>query len=534
MFYKLVGLALSASFFGYVGVGLFGATTVPFLFGDKALAITGFLPQYGLAMVDFTVSISFIGYHQIKEHYLFPIAGLFFAIAQIVLIALGPKTIDNFVFTISLLSAIQLATVFVMHIIYEVFDTVRDNISDFSGIFSKKDELSRIKSSSSSDKLSILIFNWRDTKHVWGGGAEVYVNEIAKRWVKEGHTVTLFCGNDRKNSKFETVDGVHVVRRGGFYTVYLWAALYYIFRFRKKYDCIVDCENGIPFFTPLYSGIPKILLIHHVHQEVFRKHLPFPLSRIAMFMEARAMPFIYRKSKIVTISESSREAIVSMNWAEKDLINIVNPGINNGYYKKYKKTDHPSFLYIGRLQSYKNVDVAINAFAKVLGKNKNAKLTIAGFGESLDYLKSVSAGHGLNGAVDFAGYVSEKKKQQLLAESWVSLQPSSFEGWGITVIEANAAGTPVIASNTNGLIDSVQHNKTGVLVPVGEIEDWARTMDSMIQDEEFRKLLAKNAYKWSKNFSWDKSAKEFLNIIINTLNSRRGVFSVKVFATTSS
>ncbi len=113
--------------------------------------------------------------------------------------------------------------------------------------------------------------------------------EIAKELVKDGHRVTVFCGNDGHAPRNEKIDGVQMVRRGGFYTVYAWAMMYYVFKFRGLFDIVIDSENGIPFFTPLYVRAPKFLLIHHIHQEVFREHLRFPFSHIAMFIEALAI-----------------------------------------------------------------------------------------------------------------------------------------------------------------------------------------------------------------------------------------------------
>lgn len=70
---------------------------------------------------------------------------------------------------------------------------------------------------------------------------------------------------------------------------------------------MIDSENGIPFFTPLFVGVPKFLLIHHIHQEVFRKHLQPPFSWIAIFLEAKVMPALYRSQTIITVSDSSKK-----------------------------------------------------------------------------------------------------------------------------------------------------------------------------------------------------------------------------------
>jgi len=102
-----------------------------------------------------------------------------------------------------------------------------------------------------------------------------------------------------------------------------------------------------------------------------------------------------------------------------------------------------------------------------------------------------------------------------LARSWVMVQPSSFEGWGITVIEANASHTPVIASNTAGLRDSVVDGQTGILVKTGSVKELTRVMIALSEMDGYRKRLSENAYAWSRNFSWNFSAYKFLNIILN-------------------
>ncbi|MBI2593133.1 hypothetical protein HYW44_00625, partial [Candidatus Daviesbacteria bacterium] len=153
--------------------------------------------------------------------------------------------------------------------------------------------------------------------------------------------VTIFCGNDSKSPRYEVIDGVQIVRRGGFYMVYFWAFLYYVFRFRGLYDLIIDSENGIPFFTPLYVGKPKLLLIHHIHQEVFRNHLSFPLAIIASLLEGKLMPFIYKNQKVITVSNSSKEEILKLGQNIFSSIEIINPGIHPQNFLSLKKTNYP-------------------------------------------------------------------------------------------------------------------------------------------------------------------------------------------------
>src|SRR6185437_7387512 len=103
---------------------------------------------------------------------------------------------------------------------------------------------------------------------------------------------------------------------------------------------------------------------------------------------------------------------------------------------------------------------------------------------------------------------------------WVSIQPSMIEGWGITVIESNASGTPVIASDVNGLRDSIVHNKTGMLVKPKDITEFKNAIMQCFNDKKFLRMLSEEAYVWSNNFSWDISADIFMKKIIGVLQEK--------------
>jgi glycosyltransferase involved in cell wall biosynthesis len=296
--------------------------------------------------------------------------------------------------------------------------------------------------------------------------------------------------------------------------------MYYILRFRGLFDVIIDSENGIPFFTPLFVRIPKFLLIHHIHQEVFRKHLTFPLSWIAMFLEAKLMPFVYKKQNIITVSDSSKEEILKLKLGTADEIQVVHPGIEPQNFKKLKKTAYPSFLYLGRLQAYKNIDVAIKGFKKVVDKYPNAKFTVAGYGEMVADLQILAEKLGIGQNVVFPGRVTQEEKATLMANHWVFVQPSMLEGWGITVIEANASGTPVIASRVNGLKDSVLDMQTGILVKPKDAEGFGETMILLVEDNKLRGKLSKNALQWSKKFDWKESAAKFSDVLHVSLEKK--------------
>lgn len=514
IFWQLLFGTFISSLLAFIVVGAFGEFTMPLLFGKRAISILPLVMWYSGAMVAFTVATNIVAYHQIKNQHLLPAVSFILAILEIVLINLFHRDLQQIAYIMVFLGFLSLFVTLIFHVLSEKYWVITKNFRDLLDLFSREKMPKKKKG------LRILIFNWRDTKHAWAGGAEVYIHEIARRFVKEGNQVTLFCGNDSLHKRNQTIHGVNIIRRGGFYTVYFWAAIYYVFKFRKNYDLIIDSENGIPFFTPLFSTKPIILLIHHVHQDVFANHMRFPFSYIGKFIEGKIMPVVYWNKRVVTVSESSKHEIIASKIASEKNIEIINPGVTNIKFKR-GKTKHPSFAYLGRLKAYKNVDVAIKAFSQISKKYTDSEFYVIGEGECLIDLKSLAKKLGIENKITFYGKVSEGKKTELLAKSWAATQPSDVEGWGITVIEANSCKTPVIASNVNGLKDSIINRKTGILVEPKNVKAFEAAMHELIKRKKYRLFLSKNAYNWSREFRWEISSERFSSLMLAEINSSK-------------
>lgn len=494
-------------------LGVLGARVVPFLFGSKALAIVPFLLPYTVALGLFTLASVTVSYHLAKKHYVFSVTNFVLALALVVGIILSHGSLGAIVRVVLGTSIFGWLILSLFHFAHPWFRFGRRALRDFVGVF--YNGLPKNTPALAVGKKRILIFNWRDTKHKFAGGAEVYVHEIAKGWVKEGNQVTLFCGNDGREKRSEVIDGIQVVRRGGFYLVYVWAFLYYMFRFRGRYDVVIDCENGIPFFTPVYVRTPILCLLHHVHQEVFYYSLPRPLAWFASFLEKDVMTFFYKKVKFITVSESSKSEMETFGIGQAG-IQVVNPGVTLSQYTSLlaEKTSHPMVLYLGRLKAYKSVNVLIQAFRLVLAERPETELVIAGDGEERASLVRLARELHLTGEqVRFIGRVSHDEKVRLLQSAWVFVNPSFREGWGIVNIEANASGTPVIASDVPGLRDSVRHNETGYLVEYGDTKAFAEKMLEVIRNRELREGLSRDARTWSERFSWEKASELFYNAL---------------------
>ncbi len=505
---SVVGLAgLGVVIFGFLGF-----FTSPLLFGEKALTIVGWLPMYCLAVGIFAISNTIVTYHLAKKQYIFTYISLVSSLVLIGVIWFLHDSISTVIRVFLIVSLLNFFVSSIFHLLENYIPFLNRSIKDFFGIF--VNGLPKTEPNIGTAK-RILIFNWRDITHAFAGGAETYIHEIAKNWVKEGNHVTIFCGNDGRQKRENIIDGIVIVRRGGFYLVYFWAFLYYIFRFRGKYDLVIDCENGIPFFTPLYVHKPIFAVLHHIHQDVFFHSLSKPLALLASFLEKDLMPLVYRKVKFITVSNSSKQAMEKIGIGKAG-IEIVHNGVNLNEFVVGDKSTRPMVLYLGRLRAYKSIDVLIRAFKKVLEKNKKAFLVIAGGGDAEKYLKSLAKEMGFKSEqIIFMGRVSDEERVKLMQSAWVLVNPSLAEGWGVVVIEANACGTAVIASNVSGLRDSVKDSESGYLVPYGNVDGFAEKILYVIENKEYRDKMSVAARKWAENFNWEKSSKEFALFIGN-------------------
>jgi glycosyltransferase involved in cell wall biosynthesis len=133
--------------------------------------------------------------------------------------------------------------------------------------------------------------------------------------------------------------------------------------------------------------------------------------------------------------------------------------------------------------------------------------------------------------IDFLGRVSEEEKVKLLSSAWVFVQPSTMEGWGISVVEANACGTPVVASKVPGLVDSVKNPYTGFTVEPKNENEFAKAISKLLNDRKLRSQFSKNSIEWAKKFSWQEKSNEFMNVVETVFSNQKDSSILEVAST---
>jgi glycosyltransferase involved in cell wall biosynthesis len=364
--------------------------------------------------------------------------------------------------------------------------------------------------------MRILIINWQDLKNPLAGGAEVHLHEVFSRIARKGHEVILYCSMFRGAAPTEEMGGIKVRREGGRYLFNFRVPFAYLFRLRKeKFDIVIDDMNKIPFFTPFFVREPLYGVTHHLFGEsVFREINPI-LAGYVYFMEKAAVWYYRRKGiPFIVGSPSTLRELMERDFpAER--VAVVNYAVDHDVHRMtgVPKSPAPLIGSFGRLKKYKSIDHLIRALPPVVREFPSIKVVIAGDGDDRTRLEQVAREVGVAATVEFTGFISEERKVELLQQMWFKVATSAKEGWGLTVTEANACGTPVIASDVPGLRDAVRNNETGILYPYGDIDRLSDTILALLRDSKLRERLTGNAIRWANTFTWDAAADQTLELL---------------------
>jgi glycosyltransferase involved in cell wall biosynthesis len=300
---------------------------------------------------------------------------------------------------------------------------------------------------------------------------------------------------------------VRIVRAGRQWTVHWEAYRRYHAAISASFDIVVDEVNTIPFFTPLWAGIPVVMFIHQLAREVWWYESGFPLNIIGFVAEPVYLR-CYKRVPVLTVSASTRDDLAGFGFI--GAITIVPEGLEQVVDVAAAKALDPIVLYVGRLTPSKRVTDVIQAFAMFRKAAPLAKLRLIGDGlpSYVQRLNSLAADLGIKGLVEFLGRVPPLQKHQEMARAHILAIASVREGWGLVVTEANSFGTPAVAYDVPGLRDSIRNEETGLLVPPSP-KMLAEAMARLWRDPDLYGRLSRGARAWAATFSFDRTAEVF-------------------------
>jgi glycosyltransferase involved in cell wall biosynthesis len=351
----------------------------------------------------------------------------------------------------------------------------------------------------------MVVVNWQCRENPLAGGAEIHLHEIFRRLAARGHEVTLLCGGWPACPPRATLDGIAVHRVGTRHSFPLHARRYWRTHVGAwRPDVLVEDINKVPLYTPRWGGAPVVALVPHLFGPTAFRELSIPLAT-AVWLAERPLPWLYRGVPFQAISESTRDDLASRG-IDPARVRVIFPGIDTAQYTPAAsdRATVPTFAYLGRLQKYKGVDLVIRAFAEAA--LPEARLEIAGAGNSRASLEALARSLAVSDRVHFLGRINESAKQSLLRRAWALALASPKEGWGITNLETTANRTPVIASNSPGIRESVRDGDTGYLVRHGDTAAMAQAMRRLAADRALVERLGVTARAFATAFTWERAA----------------------------
>lgn len=383
-----------------------------------------------------------------------------------------------------------------------------------------------------SHDLSVMMFTWEFPPRIIGG-ISPHVYYLSKSLAKTGIKVYIVTCDFPGAPQHETVDGVEVYRIDSYKTPAPdFATWVYLMNMNMQKEA-----------ATITHGLGKKIDIFHAHdwlvatagiglKHVFRKPFFATIHSTEigrrnginsdyerMIHETEAW-LTYESWKIICCSDYM---VTHVKWAfglPADKLIMIPNGVRTEVYGKNGKDDLSKFrakyalpeekivLFVGRLVYEKGVHVLVNAAPKVLEK-ANAKFIIVGNGYMRDQLATLVKGMGLAHKVMFTGFVDDDTLRKLQETADVSVVPSLFEPFGIVALEAMAAKSPVVVSDTGGLSEIVTHEVDGVKVYTGNPDSLAWGINRVLSDASFADWLRTNAYKKvQEKYNWDKIAQQ--------------------------
>jgi glycosyltransferase involved in cell wall biosynthesis len=358
----------------------------------------------------------------------------------------------------------------------------------------------------------ITMLAWRDLDDPEAGGSEIHASRVSELWGKAGIEVTMRTSFAPGSPQVSWRDGYRVIRKAGRYMVFPRAAFSEMMGWHGASDGLVEIWNGMPFFSPVWARRPRAIWLHHVHDSMWEMTLPPRLAKLGRTVEFRVAPPLYRRTPIVTLSQSSKEEIVDKLHFRPSDVTVVPPGIDPRFSPgNEKKSPTPLVVAVGRLVPVKRFHLLIDALAGIKARHPELRAVIVGEGYERDALEAQIAQLAAVEWITLPGRLDDDEVLSLYRQAWVLASASAHEGWGMTITEAAACGTPAVATRIAGHSDAIVDQRTGLLVDNAVALEHA--LDLLLADDVGRAKLSQAALDHARSFTWGATACGTLEVL---------------------
>jgi glycosyltransferase involved in cell wall biosynthesis len=367
----------------------------------------------------------------------------------------------------------------------------------------------------------ISILAWRDLDDPEAGGSEVHAAKVAALWGQAGIEVTMRTSHAPGFRTVSWRDGYRVIRKGGRYMVFPRAAFSEMMGWHGASDALVEIWNGMPFFSPVWARRPHVTWLHHVHDTMWEMTLPPRLAKLGRNVEYRVAPPVYRRTPIVTLSESSKRDLVEKLRFKAKRVHVVPPGIEPQFSPGGTKAPYPLVVAVGRLVPVKRFGLLVDALVGMKARRPDLRAVIIGEGYEREMLDAQIRDHDAGSWIALPGRVDDATLIEAYRRAWVVASMSAHEGWGMTITEAAACGTPSVATRIGGHEDAIVDGVSGLLADDGA--GVAAALERVIADDALRARLSNGALDHAAKYTWGATACGTLAVVANETIRRRGL-----------
>ena len=259
---------------------------------------------------------------------------------------------------------------------------------------------------------------------------------------------------------------------------------------------------------------PKAKMICTVHHTYFQQQKFVPgqkWKKIFYYLEK----LMYQKAdKIICVSQDTASVLKKEYQIKKSKTAVIPNGVNLSYFEPLKniKKESKGLIFVGRLDKRKGIDWLIEAVPLIKRKIPRVKLFVAGGGKFRNELEKEVVNHKLEKNIVFLGFIRDEELSEWYNRAEATIIPSVFEGFGIIAIESMACGTPVLATNVQGIREIIDDGKNGILVNYGNKKALAEKAIKLLKNKSLRDKLTKEGLKTAKKYDWERISQKTLTI----------------------
>ena len=348
------------------------------------------------------------------------------------------------------------------------------------------------------------------------GGMQNLMEGLSKALLNHG-PVKVFADGDDEAKVYDQNSKLNIERVAGFK----------IFRKYRKANLVKEFIKSNQIRATFFDHWKSI---ENIDAEILKTTKSFCLIHskeinhpAGSSLNKRVIKALQKSDNVIANSRFTKELALKLGIKN---VTVINPGCNypitvheesKNYAKKIFENSSPKLITISRLDSRKSHQNILMTIKNLLPKYPNLKYVSIGDGDERKNLQNLRKELSLENNVDLIFKSSEQEKVGLLEQSDIFVMPSvvykkSVEGFGIAFIEAACYGKPSIGGIYGGEADAIKSGETGYLCNGNDLNALYETLLKILSNEQYKKL-GENAFKFSKNFNWDKIIKNYINLI---------------------